>query len=75
MKRNDRNNPSPGTSNGMMLAELKHLKATLAAKDKRIKELGASRFESWRLTRSSSWHFRCLSLVVAQDLAKTLLPR
>lgn len=39
MKRNDRNNPSPGTSNGMMLAELKHLKATLAAKDKRIKEL------------------------------------
>ena len=37
MKRSDRSTPQ--TSNGMMLAELKHLKATLAAKDKRIKEL------------------------------------
>lgn len=40
MKRNDRNNDrNTQTSNGMMLAELKHLKATLAAKDKRIKDL------------------------------------
>jgi hypothetical protein len=38
MKRNDRGG-NPTQANGMMLAELKHLKATLAAKDKRIKEL------------------------------------
>jgi hypothetical protein len=38
MKRSDRNE-KPGQQNGMMLAELKHLKATLAAKDKRIAEL------------------------------------
>lgn len=39
MKRNNSNDRNAQNSNGMMLAELKHLKATLAAKDKRIKEL------------------------------------
>ena len=37
MKRDDRSNPQQ--ANGMMLAEVKHLKAQIALKDKRIKEL------------------------------------
>lgn len=41
MARSDRNSNNRQQENGMMLAELKHLKAQIALKDKRLKELEA----------------------------------